>query len=230
MRTARVLTVSPSTWSRGGYLVPGVYLVGGSTWSGVYLVQGGVPGLGGVNGPGGCTWLGGVPGRGVYLVRGVCVPGPGVVYLVWGGVRYSPPVNRMTNRCKSITWPQTSFAGGKNEYIYHPQTRLWKGNVFTPVCQSFCSQGGVCLSACWDTHTHTHTHTPPGRHPPGRHPLGRQPWADIPLGRHPPAQCMLGYTHTPPSLPSACWDRHGYCCGRYASYWNAFLFNVHSLS
>ena len=25
-----------------------------------------------------------------------------------------PPVNRMTNRCKNITLPQTSFAGGKN--------------------------------------------------------------------------------------------------------------------
>ena len=25
-----------------------------------------------------------------------------------------PPVNRMTQRCKSITLPQTSFAGGKN--------------------------------------------------------------------------------------------------------------------
>ena len=49
-------------------------------------------------------------------------------------------------------------------------------------------------------------------------------------------QCMLWYTppladippgQTPP-LPSACWDRHGYCCGRYASYWNAFLFKVRS--
>ena len=33
-----------------------------------------------------------------------------------------------------------------------------KGYVFKPVCQSFCSQGGVCLSACWDT--------PPGQTPP----------------------------------------------------------------
>ena len=117
----------------------GVYLVlGGCTWSQgeVYLVWGGVPGLGGVPHPGG-TWsrgrgcvpgLGGVPGpggvvpdqggvpgprgctlsRGVYLVPGGGVPGPGG-YLV----RYSPPVNRMTNRCKNITLPQTSFAGGK---------------------------------------------------------------------------------------------------------------------
>ena len=58
---------------------------------------------------------------------------------------------------------------------------------------------GVCLSACWDT--------PPGKHPPGRH---------TPL----PSSCWD--THTP--LPSACLDRHGYCCRRYASYWNAFLF------
>ena len=39
---------------------------------------------------------------------------------------------------------------------------------------------------------------------PGRHPPGRQPRADTPLGRHPP-------------------PADGYCSGRYASYWNAFL-------
>ena len=27
-----------------------------------------------------------------------------------------PPVNRMTDRCKNITLPQTSFAGGKNSF------------------------------------------------------------------------------------------------------------------
>ena len=59
--------------------------------------------------------------------------------------------------------------------------------------------GGVCPSACWNT-------TLLGRH---------RPWADTP-----PVQCMLGYT---PPLPSTCWDTHGYCCGWYASYWNAFL-------
>ena len=88
--------------------------------------------------------------------------------------------------------------------FYRPQMKLRKGTVFTPVCQSFCSQrgGGVCLSACWDTH----------------------PWADsLPSAcwdTHPPCPVHAGI-HTP--LPSACWDRHGYCCGRYASYWNAFL-------
>ena len=54
-----------------------------------------------------------------------------------------------------------------------------------------------------------------GRHPPARHPLDR----------YPPTQCMLGYT----PLPSACWDTppppDSHCSRRYASYWNAFLFN-----
>ena len=99
---------------RGVYLVPGgvpgprgVYLVpGGCTWSrGCTWSQGGVPGLGG------CTWSWG----GVLGPRGV--PGPGGCTWSWGGVpaQYSPPpVNRMTNRCKNITLPQTSFADGNN--------------------------------------------------------------------------------------------------------------------
>ena len=62
---------------------------------------------------------------------------------------------------------------------YRPQTKLRKGNVFTPVCQLFCSQWGGSAPV------HAGTHHPP-------------------LGRHPPTA-------------------DGYCCGRYASYWNAFL-------
>ena len=66
--------------------------------------------------------------------------------------------------------------------------KLRKGNVFTPVCQSFCSQGRGCLPQ------RMLAYSPPGRHPPFR----------------PPGQ-------TPPPAD-------GYCCGRYASYWNAFMF------
>ena len=80
---------------------------------------------------------------------------------------------------------------------YRPQTKLQKGNVFLHMSVSHSVQRGVSASV----------HA-------GIHPSH----ADTPLGRHPPAQCMLGYT-----VPSAYWDRHGYCCGRYASYWNAFL-------
>ena len=43
-------------------------------------------------------------------------------------------------------------------------TKLRQGNIFTSVCQEFCPQGGVCLSACWDT----------------------LPWADTPHGQNPP--------------------------------------------
>ena len=34
----------------------------------------------------------------------------------WEQPRVPPPMNRMTNRCKNITLPQTSFAGG-DKYI-----------------------------------------------------------------------------------------------------------------
>ena len=57
--------------------------------------------------------LGGVPARGVYLTGGVPAQGG---YLL-GGVPAQVPVNRMTDRCKNITLPLTSFAGGKNLHI-----------------------------------------------------------------------------------------------------------------
>ena len=78
------------------------------------------------------------------------------------------------------------------------------GNVFTPVCQSFCSQGDGCLPLVR------------GCLPHPTHPLGRPRLGRLPLGythtlpsaccdTHLPVQCMLGYTHP---LPSACWDTH----------------------
>ena len=33
---------------------------------------------------------------------------------------------------------------GVAAHYYHPQTKLWKGNVFTSVCQEFCPGGRVC--------------------------------------------------------------------------------------
>ena len=52
---------------------------------------------------------------------------------------------------------------------------------------------------------------PPGtRHPPDQTPPGtRLPRPDTPLGQAPPG------------------SRDGYCCGRYASYYNAFLLSEH---
>ena len=78
--------------------------------------------------PGECLLPGGVsaPRRGCLLPGGAWswgVPGPGG--LGGGGIpactEADPPVNRMTDRCKNITLPQTSFAGGKNE---HPSRRF----------------------------------------------------------------------------------------------------------
>ena len=124
------------TWSRGVYL-PAYRLtidriLGSAVFGGggvcTCLVLGGYTWSGGVPGPGGCTCLvlggvpacsrgvGGVPAwsRGVYLPGpGVYLPGPrgGVPAWSWGGclVRYSPPVNRITDRCKNITLAKTSF-------------------------------------------------------------------------------------------------------------------------
>ena len=59
---------------------------------------------------------------------------------------------------------------------------------------------GVCLSACWDTHPPQGRYTPRQVHPPGQvHPSGR-------------------YT------PRQVHPHDGHYNGRYASYWNTFLF------
>ena len=62
--------------------------------------------------------------------------------------------------------------------------------------------------------TDTPRQTPPGQTPPplGRHPL---PWADTPS----PSQ-TLPWADTPGQTPPPRWP----LSGRYASYWNAFLF------
>ena len=99
----------------------------------------------------------------------------------------------------------------------------------------------------WQTHPTLGRH-PRGRYtpnkPPGQTPLGRHPW-QRPPGRHwwrqPPRQITPWKTHhtgqtapwadtfpvqKPPPPPTPA-EHHppadGYCCGRYASYWNAFF-------
>ena len=56
-------------------------------------------------------------------------------------------------------------------------------------------------------------HTPQSRSPPEQ----TTTWEQTPLSRHPLEQTPLGADTLPP-------PRNGHCCGRYASYWNAFLF------
>ena len=75
--------------------------------------------------------------------------------------------------------------------FYRLQTKLWKGSVFRPVYQSFCSHRG-------DVSQHTLGQTPtPGQIlPPGRHPLRQTPPCPVHAGIHPlPSECR----DTPPS-------------------------------
>ena len=46
------------------------------------------------------------------------------------------------------------------DYLLPSATKLRQGNIFTGVCQSFCSQGGMSASV------HAGIHTPPEAHPP----------------------------------------------------------------
>ena len=103
---------------------------------------------------------------------------------------------------------------------YRPQRSCGQANIFTPVCHSV-HRGGFCLSACWNTTPHppdqadtSHPprtrQTPPrqGRPPPGP---GRPPQT-----RHPPPPDQAPPPEADSSIRST--------SGRYASYWNAFLF------
>ena len=88
---------------------------------------------------------------------------------------------------------------GVNLFITSRKTKFEKGNVFTPVCQSFCPQDGdVCL---WVQ---------------GTHPVDTYPFPQNTPKRRTPG-------HTPTPVDVVC-DRGGHWSGRYASYWNAFFF------
>ena len=76
-------------------------------------------------------------------------------------------------------------AGTYSEIITARKRSLGQGNIFTSVCQEFCSRGGV---------------SGPG---------GAWSWGGA-WFQGVPGPGGVG--------------RDGYCCGRYASYWNAFLF------
>ena len=92
MRTAHSLTIS---WGGGGGGV--MHGRGGHAWQGDMYGRGCM--AGGVHGRG-CVW------------QGLCVAGG----YVWQGDMHAThaPMDRMTDMCKNITLPQTSFAGGNN--------------------------------------------------------------------------------------------------------------------
>ena len=87
--------------------------------------------------------------------------------------------------------------------IYRPQRSCGQGNIFTPVCHSFCSQGG-CLPQCMlGYHTPPQDQTPPDQTPLRTRPLGPdtpQDWTPHPRTRHPPrTKCSPLGLSTPPT-------------------------------
>ena len=99
--------------------------------------------------------------------------------------------------------------------FYRPQ-RSWAKVMFLQA-SVILSTGGVCLSACWDARP-----PPPEQtHPPGADtPLNQAPLTrHTPRTRHPPP-----WASPPPSqeADASMWSMSG----RYASYWNAFLFAI----
>ena len=109
------------------------------------------------------------------------------------------------------------------------------------------STGGVCFSACWDT-TPLWEQTPPPRadtpteqKPPWEQtppPTSRRhPWpgAHTPRGAHTPPEQTPPQADTPPGSrppppPSEAGSGILSMSGRYASYWNAFLFKFAEMS
>ena len=85
---------------------------------------------------------------------------------------------------------------------------MGQGNVFTGVC---LSTGGRVLPQCMPGYHPQREQTPPWtRHPPG----ADTPRSRPPGTRHPPREQTL------PEADASIWSMNG----RYASYWNAFLF------
>ena len=94
--------------------------------------------------PGGCTcqrdgtYQGGVPVRGGYLPGGYTSQGVPAQVL--------PPVNRMTDRCKNITLPQTSFAGGNKVTAVKILQTCCSSDIYVRKDFTSSSQNGCALS------------------------------------------------------------------------------------
>ena len=92
------------------------------------------------------------------------------------------------------------------EIITVRKRSLGQGNIFAPVCHSV-HRWGEGMPQCMLGYHH---HPVPPDHAP--------PW-----GHAPPTPAPPDHAHTPPRR--ACWQIRS-TRGRYASYWNAILFNI----
>ena len=101
-----------------------------------------------------------------------------------------PPVNRITNRCKNITLPQTSFAGGKNSKVQFEQVGIQIGSApavlvavtiqgeSTPPRGGYLSGGSLPRVFC-----HPTSHIPPLLH------FHRDPQTGSDITQRPPHPC-----------------------------------------
>ena len=127
MHTARLLIVSPSMHCAGVVPAPGGCLLPGGVCS-----RGG-----GVLGPGGSAQGGLVP-------AGCLLPGGGWV-APHHAPRQTPPANKMADRCKNITLPQTLFVGGNynthnsvsNRHHYYIYIRIIQCSAEVLCCDRF---------------------------------------------------------------------------------------------
>ena len=117
---------------------------------------------------------------------------------------------------------------------YRPQRSCGQGNIFTPVCHSVHRGGSASMHAGIPPPPGSDTTTPPRIRPPWiRHhqpPDQTPPQIRPPRIRHhhPPDQTPPRTRQTPP-IRHPPWEADSSIrstSGRYASYWNAFLFAI----
>ena len=76
-------------------------------------------------------------------------------------------------------------------FYYHSQMKLWKGNIFTTVCQSFCSKWGLCIPACiGQTHPPLEKCPSPSQTPRSDPPEQTPPFP-VHAGMHAPRRSLL---------------------------------------
>ena len=122
-----------------------------------------------------------------------------------------------------------------HDTLLPPPNEVCEGYIFTRVCHSVHG-GGEYLGRYLPSRYTPLAGTPPAGTPPGRYTPRSPPPGTPPVGTPPPRQVRPSGRYTPdrytppgqvPHHPgsSACWEIRA-TSGRYASYWNAFLFKI----
>ena len=121
----------------------------------------------------------------------------------WEANTPPPPVDRMTDACKNITLPQTSFAGGNNsnESYYRPQ-RSWAKVIFSQAC--VCPQGGGVSASVHAGIPTPRDQPPPREQTPPFPPEQTPPGPDTPPPKQTPAYGLRA-AGTHPTGMHSCW-------------------------